>query len=206
MVARYNARDGPVCVLRGGPRIRGFPGVGIDAVIEDGISVLPELHQFEVRVVSGRVVRGGQFKIKEPALTDGAERFLPIVEEYYGKPVSRISAELVSSWPVENPPTGSQLWHRDTEGGDKQVRAMCYLTDVTLDDGPLCYVPGSIHNKRDFGRYTDKQFEKLYPRELWKFCTGPKGTVILFDTMGFHKGLTNLKGRREALVFTYHAR
>jgi hypothetical protein len=206
MAARYGARDGPVCVLCGDSCDCGLDGVGIDAVTEDGICVLPELHHFEIKVVPGRVVRGGSFKTKEPAESNGGERFLPIVEEYYGKRVTHISAELVTSWPVEAGPTGSQLWHRDTEGGDKQVRAMCYLTDVTLENGPLCYVPRSIHNKRDFGRHTDKQFEKLYPRGLWKFCTGPKGTVILFDTMGYHKGLPNLKGRREALIFTYHTR
>jgi ectoine hydroxylase-related dioxygenase (phytanoyl-CoA dioxygenase family) len=173
-------------------------------VIRDGVLVLPELHHFEVKVVAGgRVVRGGQFKIKEPALSDGGQRFLPLVEEYYGKPVKSIGVELISSWPVEHPPTASQLWHRDTEGGDKQVRAMCYLTDVTLENGPFCYVPGSIANKRDYGRHSDKQFEKLYPRDMWKTYTGPKGTVILFDTMGYHRGLPNKSGKREALVFTY---
>jgi ectoine hydroxylase-related dioxygenase (phytanoyl-CoA dioxygenase family) len=175
------------------------------SLIRDGVYVLPELHFFEVKTIAGRVVRGGQFKIKEPALEDGADRFLDLVEAYYGKPVTSVSAEYITSWPVKDPPMGSQLWHRDTEGGPKQVRAMCYLTDVTLEDGPLCYVPRS-QNSEVFGRFTDKQFEKIYPRGLWKFCTGPKGTVILFDTMGYHKGLPNLSGKREALCFTYHVR
>jgi ectoine hydroxylase-related dioxygenase (phytanoyl-CoA dioxygenase family) len=172
-------------------------------VIRDGVLVLPELHQFEVKVVQGaRVVRGGQFKLKEPALTDGAERFLPIVEEYYGKPVTRITAELVSSWPTKDDPFGSQLWHRDTEGGSKQVRAMCYLTDVSLENGPFCYVPGSM-TWPDYMRMSDAEFERLAPRDTWQTYTGPKGTVILFDTMGYHCGLPNKSGKREALVFTY---
>jgi ectoine hydroxylase-related dioxygenase (phytanoyl-CoA dioxygenase family) len=175
-------------------------------LIKDGICVLPELHHFEIKVVPGRVVRGGSFKVKEPALEDGADRFLAIAEEYYGKPVTSVSAELVTSKPTDDAPFGSQLWHRDTEGGEKQLRAMCYLTDVTLENGPFCYVPGSIANKRDFGRFSDKQFEKLYPSDMWVTYTGPKGMVILFDTMGFHRGLPNKKGVREALVFTYHAR
>jgi ectoine hydroxylase-related dioxygenase (phytanoyl-CoA dioxygenase family) len=174
--------------------------------LKDGVFVLPELHYFEPRTISGRVVRGGQFKIKEPADSAGAEKFLPYVEAYYGRPVTSIAAELVTSWPTENMPFGSQLWHRDTEGGAKQLRAMCYLTDVDLENGPLCYVPGSTKSET-FGRFTDLEFDReVFPARLWQTYTGPRGTVILFDTMGFHRGLPNISGRREALCFTYHTR
>jgi ectoine hydroxylase-related dioxygenase (phytanoyl-CoA dioxygenase family) len=168
-----------------------------------GVLVLPELHHFEVKLVPGRVVRGGSFKIKEPADNSGGVKFLPLVEAYYGHPVKGITAEFITSWPVDGMPFGSQLWHRDTEGGAKQLRAMCYLTDVDLDGGPLCYVPGSTKSET-CGRFTDREFDReVYPERLWQTYTGPKGTVILFDTMGFHRGLPNVSGKREALCFTY---
>jgi ectoine hydroxylase-related dioxygenase (phytanoyl-CoA dioxygenase family) len=175
-------------------------------LLADGVIVLPDLHHFEPKTISGRVVRGGQFKLKEPADPTGAERFLPLVEAYYGHPAKRITAELITSWPVQEMPFGSQLWHRDTEGGPKQLRAMCYLTDVTLENGPLCYVPGSTKSET-FGRFTDEEFDReVYASGYWQTYTGPSGTVILFDTMGFHRGLPNVSGKREALCFTYHAR
>jgi ectoine hydroxylase-related dioxygenase (phytanoyl-CoA dioxygenase family) len=132
------------------------------------------------------------------------------VEAYYGKPVTSVSAELVTSWPTKDPPFASQLWHRDTEGGSKQVRAMCYLTDVTVENGPFCYVPGSQPGGRNdphlTSRLNDQTFAMLIPETEWVTYTGPRGMVILFDTMGYHRGLPNLSGKREALVFTYHAR
>jgi hypothetical protein len=171
----------------------------------DGILALPDLHHFTTPAPIGRVKQGGNFKTKALVAHEGGIEFLSLVEAYYGHPVKSIEAELVTSWPTEDEPFGSQMWHRDTEGGPKQLRAMCYLSDVTIENGPLCYVPGS-HKSEVYGRFTDAEFEDIYPRDLWQTYTGPRGTVILFDTVGFHRGLPNVSGRREALCFTYHTR
>jgi ectoine hydroxylase-related dioxygenase (phytanoyl-CoA dioxygenase family) len=176
-------------------------------LLKDGVFALPDLHHFEPKTIDGRVVRGGRFKIKEPADSAGAEKFLPLVEAYYGHSVKGITAELITSWPTSDDPFGSQLWHRDTEGGSKQVRAMCYLSDVTLENGPFCYVPGSQPGGRNDPHLTSRlncgAFAMLIPEKEWVTYTGPRGTVILFDTMGYHRGLPNVSGKREALCFTY---
>ncbi len=174
------------------------------ALLEDGVCVLPDLYHFEPKTIAGRIVRGGQFKTKEPVDPAWGLEFLPLVEGYYGSPYGgRMTAELITSWPVKDYPLGSQLWHRDTEGGKKCLRAMVYLCDVTLENGPLCYVPGTQGWTANFERMCDEDFEKIVPREQWQIYTGPKGTTILFDIMGYHRGLPNLSGKREALCFTY---
>jgi len=168
----------------------------------DGIEVLLPLYPFEIPKLLGRVTRGGNFKTKALADPVDAYHFLHRVVEYYGGSPTRITAEYITSWPVEDAPFGSQLWHRDTEGGARCVRAMVYLTDVTIDDGPLCYAPDTRELDLGSNRVSDEEFAKHGLPTLT--LTGPKGTAILFDIMGYHKGLPNVKGRREALCFTYY--
>lgn len=176
----------------------------------DGVAVLPELHIIPVPLATGRVVRGGNFKTKTQLRPDGGERFLPYAEAYYGHAPKSVSAELVTSWPTEGAPFGSQLWHRDTENGPNCLRAMVYLTDVTMQNGPFCFVPGSHQGGRldpkVCDRFPDWGFEEIIPKEHWETYEGPRGSVILFDTMGYHRGLPNVSSRREALVFTYNVR
>jgi hypothetical protein len=98
--------------------------------------------------------------------------------------VRRIECEHIVTVPTTEPESGSQLWHRDLHSGQCCIRAMVYLTDVTLEHGPFCYLIGGQ--------------EKVF--------TGPKGTVIVFDIGGLHRGLKNTSGERHVLCFTYHGR
>lgn len=93
----------------------------------------------------------------------------------------------------------SQLWHFDRE--DRLIlKIFVYLSDVDHGAGPFTYAPGT-HKKGRFSsmspaffdedgvrRTTDEQMSNSYPQENWRVCTGKKGTVILADTRGFHKG------------------
>jgi hypothetical protein len=44
---------------------------------------------------------------------------------------------------------------------------------------------------------------QVFPPTLWRMCTGPAYTMILADTLGFHRGGKPRLGRRILLTFTY---
>ena len=83
------------------------------------------------------------------------------------------------------------------------VKVFVYLTDVTPDTGPHCYIRGSHRNKpaplfRD-GRISDAEIAAHYPAEDHREICGPAGTILLADTRGFHKGKS--LGAGERLLF-----
>lgn len=128
-------------------------------------------------------------------------KLLKLAEAYYGKPVLRTDAEFITTRPTDRPEEGSQLWHRDGHAGKTCLRSMTYLTDVGMEDGPLEYAggtnPGGYRQVDLHDRYLD------CPVSDWTTFTGPKGTTILFDILGYHRGLKNTTGTREALCFTF---
>ncbi|CAN5365594.1 hypothetical protein BH11MYX1_BH11MYX1_20540 [soil metagenome] len=104
------------------------------------------------------------------------------------------------TFPVTDPPSDSQLWHRDRD--DRFIlKAFLYLSDVGPDAGPLTYIPGT-HKKghvhlepeafKEPGhsnwRTRDDQMERVIPRSRWLQATGSAGTLVFVDTAGFHKG------------------
>lgn len=108
-------------------------------------------------------------------------------------------------------------WHRDSFL--PQYKAICYLTDVSEKNGPFEYVPGShrLIPKVNFGlkavtrdcanstRYTQESIDE-YCRTMGvesKFFVAKKGTVILCDTSGLHRGRPIMEGIRYALTNYY---
>lgn len=103
-------------------------------------------------------------------------------------------------------------WHRDTPF-KKQFKSIVYLSDVSEDNGPFEYIIGSHKNESYFNflnhgidtskyRFTEKELEKIdslkdYQHE--KF-TAKKGTLILVDTSGIHRGMPIKEGNRYALT------
>ena len=83
------------------------------------------------------------------------------------------------------------------------LKLFVYLTDVTPRTGPHCYVRGSHQTlppaiNRD-GRYSDQEIATAFGEEAASELCGPKGTMILADTRGFHKGKPCIEGHR--LIF-----
>ena len=86
----------------------------------------------------------------------------------------------------------------------KFLKVFFYLTDVDADTGSHCYVPASHRRKpaallRD-GRYSDEEITRHYgstPVEI----TGRRGTILLADTRGIHKGKPLARGERLILQF-----
>jgi len=96
----------------------------------------------------------------------------------------------------------AQLFHFDLDRLSF-LKFFFYLTDVTPENGPHCYVSGSHRGFRDAklqrdGRFSDEEIKAYYPSEEVQII-GQKGTIFVADTKGFHKGLPLESGER--LIF-----
>ena len=86
-----------------------------------------------------------------------------------------------------------QLFHFDLER-PKWLKSFIYLNDVDDNNGPHFFVPKSHKNlgivkeirSKGYSRIEDQIVEKYYP-EIKKI-TGKKGTLLIEDTRGLHKG------------------
>jgi hypothetical protein len=104
----------------------------------------------------------------------------------------------------------AQMFHQDKEFV-KFVKVFVYLNDVTETNGPHMYVAGSAQDYEQHvppayslsQRLTDEQIAAEYPRHRWVTVMGPRGTVVLEDTSGFHKGVPVIRGYRLLLQLEY---
>ena len=99
----------------------------------------------------------------------------------------------------------SQRWHRDPEDLHV-VKCLLYFSDVDEEAGPFEYVAGSaaggpygdlwawgtswIDSRGNEERWYPPQdeLEEKIPAAARVRCVGPKGSLILCDTSGFHRG------------------
>ncbi len=96
----------------------------------------------------------------------------------------------------------AQMYHFDLDRL-KFVKFFFYLTDVDSETGPHCYVRGShkeLHPtlKRD-GRFNDDEVEAAFGKQNMVELGGKKGTIMVVDTRGLHKGKDLTKDKR--LIF-----
>jgi len=104
-------------------------------------------------------------------------------------------------------------WHRDSMNR-RQLKFILYLTDVTDGGGCFQYIKSS-HNisqklqlnlllKKKFGnpRYSDEEIKFLVKKEKLEISSleGRKGTLIIADTGGIHRGKPIENGCRYALT------
>jgi hypothetical protein len=105
-------------------------------------------------------------------------------------------------------------WHRDSLGF--QFKAMLYLSDVTMDNGPFQFFRGS-HRRfyklrnylfdlsqgfSDIVRYSDEHVSKL-PQEDLITGTAKAGDLVLFNSSGVHRGMPTRGGVRYALTIYF---
>jgi len=106
----------------------------------------------------------------------------------------------------------SQLWHLDFD--DKHLlKAFLYLNDVDEDSGPFEYIPGSQPAGRydsvwhwsplRTGRIPDEQVRETVPANGIKTFTAPRGTLILCNTSGLHRGGFSIAKPRVLATATY---
>ena len=106
----------------------------------------------------------------------------------------------------------SQRWHRDFN--DKHLlKAFLYLVDVDAGTGPFEYVPGSAPGGRHADAWPwrplgenyppDGELEKRIPEDGIRTFTAPKGTMVLCNTSGFHRGGFATESPRVLATATY---
>ena len=135
---------------------------------------------------------------------------LDAIESYIGKPILRNICAWVSTQPIHSTKKdldiAAQLFHRDLDNPGGWVKVFIYLTDVTSDNGPHVFSAKSHRVsppqtlKRD-GRFSDDEVEKTFEKS--KVLCGEAGTIIVADTLGFHKGLPIINGSRKILQLEF---
>ncbi|NEO51250.1 MAG: phytanoyl-CoA dioxygenase family protein [Moorea sp. SIO4A3] len=129
------------------------------------------------------------------------QSLLAVAQEYLNcSPV----LDLVALWwsaPFHGKGTSlaAQEYHHDMDR-IKFLKVFIYLTNVNSENGPHCYVKGShIRKPKELvfdGRKSDATIGLHYlESEIHELC-GPRGTIIIADTRGFHKGKTLTSGNR----------
>lgn len=99
----------------------------------------------------------------------------------------------------------AQMYHFDMDR-IKFLKFFFYLTDVEAQTGPHCYVSHS-HKvlpkelRRD-GRFSNQEVKEIYPGQEVEI-TGSKGSIIVVDTRGLHKGKPLTEGERLLLQFEF---
>ncbi len=138
-------------------------------------------------------------------------KLLEIVADYLGLWPCLHSLGAWLNYPTDAPPASSQLWHRDPEDL-KLIKVFIYLTDVNEQSGPFTYIPKThpfgaktalAHKLDKHKRLPDRLVARVFPPNKWRVCTGPSNTMILADTVGYHRGGKPRVGQRILLTFTY---
>ena len=104
----------------------------------------------------------------------------------------------------------AQLFHFDLDR-PRWLKMFLYLTDVSPSNGPHVFIPGTHRDggipeallRRGYSRINDDEVGRFFPTQSWQEMTGAKGTVILEDTRGLHKGKELLAGDRLMFEIEY---
>jgi hypothetical protein len=104
----------------------------------------------------------------------------------------------------------AQFYHFDMDR-IKWLKIFFYVNDVTIENGPHCYIQGTHKQgskpiellKKGYVRIKDEEILSYYKsNDLKTICAGA-GSVFAGDTKCWHKGLHLKKGHRLVLEFEY---
>jgi hypothetical protein len=108
--------------------------------------------------------------------------------------------------------TNTRSFHADTYSG--KFKAFIYLTDVPDESyGPTSYVPGSHKPStlvRKFREIANKIRGKPSSDAIFtsksdaKVVTGDKGTLIITNQVGLHRGIPQEEGKERMLINTQY--
>ena len=137
------------------------------------------------------------------------KEFIELADAYLE---TRPICDLIASWksfPTENNflrNKAAQMYHFDMDR-IKFIKFFIYLTDVSEDTGPHCYIKSSHRNLpknlRSDGRFDDQDIIAHYTKSNVIEICGKSGSIIAVDTRGLHKGKPLEKGERQLIQFEY---
>jgi hypothetical protein len=154
---------------------------------------------------------------------------LSVAEQYLGAKPTISVVMLMWSFLNNNPARNMQKFHRDNDDY-RFCKVFVLLNDVDgVEDGPHLYVKNT-HSQREVwerinkldmpmkdkkekmeavfagwpkNRYPDELVEEIFPKEDFKYHTGPKGTTIMENTWGIHRGIPPKRKHRFILQAQY---
>lgn len=122
---------------------------------------------------------------------------LSLAQDYLGV---RPRADILSMWWHTNfhdhaDSQAAQMYHFDLDRL-KWLKIFVYLTDVNPNDGPHSFIEGThaLHGipqkflKRGYVRLSDEEVLAEFGEAREKTFSAPRGTIIVEDTRGLHKG------------------
>lgn len=104
----------------------------------------------------------------------------------------------------------AQMFHFDLDNL-KWLKLFVYLTDVSEDQGPHCYIsasqkPGTKPSKllaKGYSRISDEEIIAHYDSHRIQYICGEAGTLFFGDTRCYHKGSRVITGNRLVLQAEY---
>jgi hypothetical protein len=140
------------------------------------------------------------------------QSILALVQDYLGAPPV---ADVLNMWwhtnYSERPDAqAAQFFHFDMDR-IKWLKVFIYLTDVGPDNGPHSFVRGSHRTggipwsllQRGYKRLTDRDVERCYAKDACREFSAPRGSIIIEDTRGLHKGAHVRAGPRLILQLQF---
>ena len=104
----------------------------------------------------------------------------------------------------------AQWWHFDLDR-PKWLKFFFFLTDCETHNGAHCFVKGSHRNsgvkwplrKKGYVRLSDEEINKLYSNQDIVEILAKKGSLLIEDTRGLHKGKNLIKDHRFLIQVQY---
>ena len=141
--------------------------------------------------------------IVQSLMTD--KSLLAVAQEYLGcAPCSDVTGMWWHTDFSDEPnPEAATMWHFDMDRV-KWLKYFFYITDVTTETGPHCFVEGTHQTngipsqilKQGYARITDQEVNECFKKDKIIEFLAKKGTLIIEDTRGLHKGKPVIKGAR----------
>lgn len=184
----------------------------IDQIIDE------KLHLFKIDEKSNDFRLNGADRISSKINIFNKDLFLNhIAEKFIGEEIDSFFT-LAAKIENKNGKLGSGGdWHRD-KPLPNQIKAMIYLNDVDQENGPFEYLEGSnswfslLDGTFNFGlnncqtRLDNNVIESKFltkKRYVKKVFYAKKGTLLLFNSFGIHRGKPLESGKRYALTNYY---
>ena len=144
---------------------------------------------------------------------------ITIVRKYFNHPCKLIDIQLAKTKVIKekNGRVYSQRWHKDPSQIGV-IKIFIYFSNVTSDSGPFEYLEHTHYRYKNKNTPRSKRIigGSFYPKEQLidnyiehnekdkKCLTGKKGTIIIADTSGFHRGGFSRKRSRTMSTFAYY--
>lgn len=172
----------------------------------------PNYKNYNIRASSLQPIRPAHSALLQKGLS---EQLGNIAAAYFNEAVLLRYADYWLSMPVPSTERNySQNWHRDPED-QRILKVFVYLNDVTETNGAFEYVKGS-HLTGPFNAVfpydaehpdnypVEHELRSLIPADAFTVNEGKKGTVIICDTHGFHRGGYCKTGDRWLMTYMYN--